>query len=643
MAFLHQKSLNNSGDASQSKVTITPSTTRDDNASIGYTGVMYSSTPVVASDVSNSYQSPHAISSVSQYKNEVASTVMGSQSVATSSFTLGNSLNNPDLSSLNFGSLPQEDDNNGVFSSGMNLLSAHGTPSLAVTSELPSTGSYTTTFPVSTSAYSTTNIAINLPSLNGNFLQSDFSALGMNFASSAFPADVTSCSSAPSTSSTLSFGILDNYATTTSIAPTFSSSFPAGVNLFQSPSTTSNMSLLFGEASNSVDTSSTSFNLLGNFSLNASTPTTVGYSSGTTLFATSSGLSFFQINPSALQSTPLSTASSVESTSTIDSKLFQNFPSLVNATTVATTPLFTTTSLLLGTSSQLSSDGRGKQDEGDEVEVLNESQPIDDGYTPLVKLADTYEVKSGEEDETEFFSYRGKLYRFDQPTKAWKERGIGTIKILQHKVTGKVRVLMRREHILKICCNHYITGEMELAPLAGSNTSWTWITLSDFSDEEAKVEKLCIRFKLFEVAQNFQTIFTDCVQKVIPVSSGAVLFGSFKSGGTSSSVVNQPASVPPVVTAQSSAVTAMDDVESEHGSYEEDDDDDDDDDDYEEEEEEDSDIDVDTEPAVSSEVTTANLAAKFSRKPGDWECDMCFVSNEKDTARCIACGSTNPS
>ena len=67
MALLHQKSLNNSGDASQSKVTITPSTTRDDDASSGYTGVMYSSTPVVTSDVSNSYQSPHTISSVSQY------------------------------------------------------------------------------------------------------------------------------------------------------------------------------------------------------------------------------------------------------------------------------------------------------------------------------------------------------------------------------------------------------------------------------------------------------------------------------------------------------------------------------------------------------------------------------------------------
>ena len=502
--------MNNSCDASLNKGTITQSITRDENISSGYTGVLYSSTPMVASNVSNSDQSPHTISSAS-YK--VPATVIASQSVSTSSLTFGKNVTVPGLSSLNLG-LPQEDDNNSLFSDGRDLLSA-------------------TTFPVST-IYSATNTGINLSSCND---ESYFSVLGMNFASSTAMTFPSSCSSSPSTSSILSFGFLGNY-TMASTAPMFSSNIPAGV---ESKSTSSNVSSLFREASSS-------FNLRSNFSLNASRPaTSVGCSSRATLFATSSGLNL-QINPSALQSIPLSTASSVGSTSTIDSK---NFPSLVNATTAAAlTPLFTTTSLSLGTSSQLSSDGRGKQDEGDEVEVLNESQPIDDGYTPLVKLADTNEVKLGEEDKTELFSNRGKLYRFDQSTKAWKERGTGAIKIIQHKVTGKVRVLMR--NFLKIYCNHYITGEMELAPLASSNTSWAWITLSDFSDEEAKVEILCIRFKLFEVAQYFKAIFTDYVQKVKIGKQKGSDSGSFKLDGTSLSVVNQPASVLSAVTIHSS-------------------------------------------------------------------------------------------
>ena len=75
---------------------------------------------------------------------------------------------------------------------------------------------------------------------------------------------------------------------------------------------------------------------------------------------------------------------------------------------------------------------------------------------------------------------------------------------------------MRRENILKICCNHYITDKMEFIPFVFSNnTLWTWITLSDFSDEEAKVEKLGIKFKLLDVAQNFnKKVFTDSVNKV---------------------------------------------------------------------------------------------------------------------------------
>ena len=506
MVLLQQNSLRNSSDASLSKVNITPSTTSDANS----IGLLYSSTPVVVTDTSNSYQSPYA---VPQYDSEVSTSLVTPLTVTTSSYTFSSSSTNPGLSPVNFG-LPQ-DGNSGLFSGGLNLASPHVTSSLVVTSEQPLTGSFATSFPISTSGYSATNIGMNLPSFNGNFLQSRFSELGINLTSStatAFPTNVTTYSSAAPS--------LGSNPTVSSTAPTFTSSFPAGVNLFQVPSSSSTGPLLLGNMTGSVSTtSSTSFNLL---SVNTSTPVTIentgSYSTGTSLFVTStSGLSF-QVSPSVLQKTPVSVsiASSAVSTSMIDSGLFKHFPSLLKAPTISTAS-FTSSTWSLGMSSQLSSDDRvrtGKQEESDVVEALNESQPTDDGYTPLVKLTDSYEVKSGEENEKDLFSNRGKLYRYDQPTKAWKERGVRIIKILQHNVTGKIRVLMRREHILKICCNHYITGEMELTPLVGSNTSWTWTTLSDFSDEEAKVEKLCIRFKLFEVAQNFQKVFNESVQKI---------------------------------------------------------------------------------------------------------------------------------
>ena len=49
---------------------------------------------------------------------------------------------------------------------------------------------------------------------------------------------------------------------------------------------------------------------------------------------------------------------------------------------------------------------------------------------------------------------RAKMFRFDKGANEWKERGTGDVKILQHKETKKVRVLMRRDKTMKVCANH---------------------------------------------------------------------------------------------------------------------------------------------------------------------------------------------
>jgi E3 SUMO-protein ligase RanBP2 len=118
------------------------------------------------------------------------------------------------------------------------------------------------------------------------------------------------------------------------------------------------------------------------------------------------------------------------------------------------------------------------------------------------------EVKTGEEDETVLFCERAKLYRFDSVTNQMKERGIGEMKILQHKTTNLCRILMRREQVLKICANHQITSQMELKPHQGSANAFIWSAM-DFADGEAKHETLCIRFKTDEQAKNFAKVFNE--------------------------------------------------------------------------------------------------------------------------------------
>ncbi|XP_063809876.1 E3 SUMO-protein ligase RanBP2-like [Pseudophryne corroboree] len=144
-----------------------------------------------------------------------------------------------------------------------------------------------------------------------------------------------------------------------------------------------------------------------------------------------------------------------------------------------------------------------------------ESVVEEDGphFEPVVPLPEKIEVKTGEEDEKEMFCNRAKLFRFDVDTKEWKERGLGNVKILKHRVSGKIRLLMRREQVLKICANHLINTEMKLKPLAGSDKSYVWHAC-DYADEMPKPEQFAIRFKTTEEALLFKTKFEEA-QKLL--------------------------------------------------------------------------------------------------------------------------------
>lgn len=55
---------------------------------------------------------------------------------------------------------------------------------------------------------------------------------------------------------------------------------------------------------------------------------------------------------------------------------------------------------------------------------------------------------------------RAKLFRFDTAASEWKERGTGDVRLLAHKTTKKIRVVMRRDKTLKVCANHISASSM---------------------------------------------------------------------------------------------------------------------------------------------------------------------------------------
>ena len=62
-------------------------------------------------------------------------------------------------------------------------------------------------------------------------------------------------------------------------------------------------------------------------------------------------------------------------------------------------------------------------------------------------------------------------------------------------VAGKFRLLHRREQIFKLACNHNMTTEMKLQPLATSEVAWCWYAV-DYADSEAKHEQFAVKFKV---------------------------------------------------------------------------------------------------------------------------------------------------
>ena len=158
-------------------------------------------------------------------------------------------------------------------------------------------------------------------------------------------------------------------------------------------------------------------------------------------------------------------------------------------------------------------------EEGETTENPEEYEPQVE-FKPIVKLNEV-EVKTGEEDEELLFKQRCRLFRFEKSTNEWKEKGIGDLKLLKHKETNVIRVLMRRDQVLKMCANHRINSEMKLNEISAKQFSWIAI---DFSENEAKTEILLAKFRTPEEASQFKTEFEKAIKemKILNVSKTPV-------------------------------------------------------------------------------------------------------------------------
>ncbi|XP_067668351.1 ran-specific GTPase-activating protein-like [Haliotis asinina] len=203
-----------------------------------------------------------------------------------------------------------------------------------------------------------------------------------------------------------------------------------------------------------------------------------------------------------------------------------------------------------------SSPAGNRTNDGDDDDEVVQSDDID--FKPIIELPELVEVRTGEEGWEVVYCQRSKLFRFVRESNQWKERAVGDMKII--KQDDKYRMLMRRDQVRKVACNHLIDPNMVLSPMATSETTWCW-TAQDYAENEAKIEQFALRFKTEELAKQFKKKF-DEVQEL----------------------VRQTEAAHPAKNANNSAAEPKTQGVSVTGEKDEDDDDDDDDDDDSEEE-----------------------------------------------------------
>lgn len=71
----------------------------------------------------------------------------------------------------------------------------------------------------------------------------------------------------------------------------------------------------------------------------------------------------------------------------------------------------------------------------------------------------------------------------------------------ENEVVLVLRLLMRRDQVLKLCLNHFLKPEMTF--VEKDEKTWLWIA-PDYSEGHVQEEKFAVRFKNKEIASEFK-------------------------------------------------------------------------------------------------------------------------------------------
>ncbi|BFU18848.1 glutamic acid-rich protein precursor, putative [Entamoeba histolytica HM-1:IMSS] len=127
-----------------------------------------------------------------------------------------------------------------------------------------------------------------------------------------------------------------------------------------------------------------------------------------------------------------------------------------------------------------------EKDKEEEKRKLLEEDPeaeADIYFKPIIELK---EVEQKEMEEEIVFKERGICVRYDTVNEEFKERGRGEIEILKHPTTKLSRVILIRDQIFKLACDHYILPYIKIKEFPNNRRAIIYSVYEDYAQDEGK-------------------------------------------------------------------------------------------------------------------------------------------------------------
>ncbi|KAL7721240.1 Ran-specific GTPase-activating protein [Entamoeba marina] len=128
-------------------------------------------------------------------------------------------------------------------------------------------------------------------------------------------------------------------------------------------------------------------------------------------------------------------------------------------------------------------------------------------FKPVIELTQEIEIPKSEEDDV--LTARAIIARLSTADgkSEWKERGRGDLFIKKHQKTGYYRVILIRDQVMKLACNHHILPNIQLKEVPQNDKCIMYGVSVDHAQEPPSSEFFTIRFTTTEKCVEFVEMF----------------------------------------------------------------------------------------------------------------------------------------